>query len=242
MRFEYLYLIDYKLNYCIGCSICLRKGGHNCPLKDDNEIILNKMLEADGIIFASPGYAGRVSGMFKNFIDRFMYQDHIPEFVGKPTLIVSTAGGDGVMGAPKYMANNSFYWWGCNVIDVIGIGHAFFTVHEKTKLKNIKHLKAAASKLLDAAINKPLPKPTFRQYMYFMFNKTELEISPKVMPYRTNIWKENGWMDMTYYYDTKVNVFYLGFSKVAFGLMKVVYKKLLGNNADEALRDYIQNN
>ncbi|MBI9013219.1 MAG: NAD(P)H-dependent oxidoreductase [Clostridiales bacterium] len=242
VAFEYLYLIDQKLDYCIGCSICLRKGGHNCPLKDDKEMILEKMIQADGIIFASPGYAGMVSGMFKNFIDRFMYQDHIPEFVGKPTLIVSTSGGDGVMGAPKYMANCSFYWWGCHVVDIIGIGHAFYTVHHKSKLKYTRRLKAAAKKLLVAAIDKPLSKPNFRQYIYFMFNKTELEISPTVMPYRTDVWREKGWMDMNYYYDTKINPFYIVFTKIAFGLMKLVYKNLLGKDADKALADYVQNN
>ncbi len=240
--FEYLYLIDKQLDQCLGCSTCLRKGGHKCPLKDDQKMILNKMHEADGIIFASPGYGGMVSGMYKNFIDRFMYQDHIPEFTGKPVLIVSTSGGDGVMGAPKYMANYSAYWWGCNVIDIIGIGHAFFTVHEKTRLKKTRRLKVAAGKLLDASMHKPLPKPSFRQYMYFMFNKTELEISPTVMPYRYSIWKKNGWMDMNYYYKVRVSPIYIVFSKIAFGLMKIVYKKLLGENADTALRDYVQNN
>ena len=123
VEFEYIYLIEKNLKYCIGCSKCLTEGGHNCPLKDDKDEILEKMLKTDGLIFASPGYAAMVSGLFKNFIDRFMYQDHIPEFIGKPTLIISTSGGDGVMGAPKYMANMSFYWWGCTIVDIMQLLH-----------------------------------------------------------------------------------------------------------------------
>lgn len=243
ITFEYIHLIDKKLDYCIGCSICLRKGGHLCPLdKDDKPEILKKMHEADGIIFASPGYAAMVSGMFKNFIDRFMYLDHIPEFVGKPTLIVSTSGGDGVMGAPKFMANNSFYWWGCDIVDIIGIGHAFYTVHEKTRTKVTNRLKDSAQKLVNSINAKSLPSPRFRQYMYFMFNKTELQISSTVMPYRTKVWNDNGWMDMDYYYNTRINPLFKIVGFMLFGAMKKVYKRLLGENADKALAEYVQNN
>lgn len=242
VEFEYLYLIDQELKYCIGCSICLRKGGHMCPLKDDKDAILEKMHEADGIIFASPGYAAMVSGMFKNFIDRFMYLDHIPEFVGKPVLIVSTSGGDGVMGAPKFMANNSFVWWGCNIVDIIGIGHAFYTINEKSRNKYNKRLQKAALALNHEIIHRPVRKPTFRQYMYFMFNRTELEISPDVMPYRTKVWEEHGWMGASYYYKTKVNLLYRGLGFIGFGLMKVIYRRLLGKEASMALAEYVKNN
>lgn len=243
VNFEYIHLIDKKLDYCIGCSNCLRKGGHLCPLdNDDKPEILKKMHEADGLIFASPGYASMVSGLFKNFIDRFMYLDHIPEFVGKPTLIVSTSGGDGVMGAPKFMANNSFYWWGCNIVDIIGIGHAFYTVHDKTRAKVDKRLKDAALKLESEISRKDYPSPNFRQYMYFMFNKTELQISSSVMPYRTKVWKDMGWMDMDYYYKTRINLLYKALGYVLFGMMKIAYKRLLGEDADNALADYVRNN
>jgi multimeric flavodoxin WrbA len=242
VEFEYLHLIDKDLKYCVGCSLCLRKGGHNCPLKDDKDEILEKMHEADGIIFTSPGYSAMVSALFKNFIDRFMYLDHIPEFIGKPVLIVSTSGGDGVMGAPKFMANNSFYWWGCNIVDVIGIGHAFYTINKRTKIKCDKRLHEAAKKLNYEVVERPIRKPTFRQYMYFMFNKTELEVSPDVMPYRTKVWEENGWLNSSYYYDTSINPLYRLMGFVGFGLMKFIYRRLLGKEASMNLATYVQNN
>ncbi|WDV46196.1 NAD(P)H-dependent oxidoreductase [Clostridiaceae bacterium M8S5] len=239
---EYLHLIDKELKYCIGCCLCLRKGGNQCPLEDDKDEILRKMHEADGIIFASPGYSAMVSGLFKNFLDRFMYLDHIPEFVGKPVMVLSTSGGDGVMGAPKFMANNSFYWWGCNIVDIIGIRHAFYTNNRKTHMKYNKRLSSAADKLISATSNKINVSPNFRQYIYFMFNKTELEVSPDVMPYRTKVWEENGWMRSDYYYETKINPLFKCVGFVVFGMMKVVYRRLLGKDASKALAEYLKNN
>jgi len=240
--FEYCYLIEKDLRYCRGCSNCLRQGGGKCPIKDDAHEILQSMHKADGIIFASPGYAAMVSGLFKNFIDRFMYLDHIPELIAKPVLIVSTAGGDGVMGAPKFMANNSFYWWGCNIVDIIGIPHAFYVLNDKYRKKIEKQLLKSAERFYDAVRLQPKPRPKFIQYLYFMFNKTELQISSTVMPYRTKIWNERGWINMDYYYKTHVNPVFKIVGAVAFGMMKIVYRNIMGKNADTALAEYVQNN
>jgi multimeric flavodoxin WrbA len=36
------------------------------------------MQEADGVIFASPGYTANVSGLMKNLMDRLAYTAHRP--------------------------------------------------------------------------------------------------------------------------------------------------------------------
>lgn len=84
---ELIHLKDYRIDYCIGCESCLRQvhklqkkvgfdvipvpiEGYNCTVKDDMEIIHEKMLAADGIIFAAPVYISSVPGQMKVFIDR----------------------------------------------------------------------------------------------------------------------------------------------------------------------------
>jgi len=56
---------------CVACGKCWeRKDGH-CAISNDfvNEC-LDKMVEADGIILASPVYCADLSGQMKSFIDR----------------------------------------------------------------------------------------------------------------------------------------------------------------------------
>lgn len=78
VEFEHLCVKDADLGYCRGCLNCFTKGESYCPLKDDRQSIEQKMLDADGVIFLSPNYAGNVSAMMKNFIDRFAYVGHRP--------------------------------------------------------------------------------------------------------------------------------------------------------------------
>lgn len=238
---EYMYLINKNLKFCIGCNRCLTHGGSNCPLKDDKSEILEAMHRSDAIIFASPGYAHMVSGMMKNFIDRFMFLDHTPEFVGKPSMIVSTAGGDGASKAPNYMYNMSFGWWGCNNVAIFGIPHSFFAINAKYRAKTTKKLKVAAQKLVNEMNRTVNKKPSFKQYLFFMFNKTELKLSDKVMPYRTNYWNERGWMQMDYYYKTSVNPIYKFICAIMFKLMLLGFRFMLGKDANQKLATYVQN-
>ncbi|MBI4596178.1 MAG: flavodoxin family protein [Candidatus Tectomicrobia bacterium] len=84
---ELVHLQDYRIEYCIGCEGCLKRvhrvqkevgfdvipvpvKGYNCGIKDDMEILHEKMLEADGIILAAPVYIGTIPGQVKTFIDR----------------------------------------------------------------------------------------------------------------------------------------------------------------------------
>ncbi|SHI01569.1 Multimeric flavodoxin WrbA [Sporobacter termitidis DSM 10068] len=90
--FEYLFLRDSNLQMCTGCFVCIARGEDSCPLKDDRDLIRAKLSEADGLIFAAPGYAMGVPGLMKNFIDRFAYTCHRPCFFDKTILAVTTIG------------------------------------------------------------------------------------------------------------------------------------------------------
>lgn len=157
IEFEYINLIDSNLKFCIGCCECLKQGGHKCPLKDDGRVIHHKILNADGIVLSAPGYSHAISGLFKNFLDRFMYQDHLPEYVGKPTMIICTSGAEGVNNPPKYIDNKAASWWGCNIVDAIGISSAFYVANEKYRNKTIKLLNKCA-KNFHAELNRTQQK------------------------------------------------------------------------------------
>ena len=65
---EIVYLREKKLNYCMGCLVCLEKG--ECFQKDDANSLLPKMMEADVVCFSCPVYYYSVCGQMKVFLDR----------------------------------------------------------------------------------------------------------------------------------------------------------------------------
>lgn len=66
---EVIKLSEKNIEFCVCCNRCLFKP--ECSIKDDDmEEIKAKMLEADGIIFASPNYFSNVTARMKNFMDR----------------------------------------------------------------------------------------------------------------------------------------------------------------------------
>ena len=112
IEFEYVYLIKQNLKYCTGCGSCIINGIETCPIKDDREKIFGILKTADGFVFSTPGYTHSISALFKNFLDRFMWQYHLPDFFGKPVTLISTVGGDGGKATAKYMHNMGLAWWG----------------------------------------------------------------------------------------------------------------------------------
>ena len=59
---EIVRLSDYRLEVCRGCKLCFDRGEEHCPLKDDRDVLIEKMMASDGVIFASPNYSFQVSG------------------------------------------------------------------------------------------------------------------------------------------------------------------------------------
>lgn len=56
------------INYCKGCLGCISSGV--CVIHDDMSKILEDMVDADVIVFASPIYFNTISGQMKTMIDR----------------------------------------------------------------------------------------------------------------------------------------------------------------------------
>jgi multimeric flavodoxin WrbA len=66
---EKIYLKDKKINYCTGCGTCIDRG-KKCSQKDDMAEVLDKMVEADVIVMATPVYFYTMCAQMKTLIDR----------------------------------------------------------------------------------------------------------------------------------------------------------------------------
>lgn len=68
---ESIYLTAKNLKGCLGCAACKKKPDEvGCVQKDDIPEILEKMVKAEAVIFASPLYFWGVTAQLKAVIDR----------------------------------------------------------------------------------------------------------------------------------------------------------------------------
>lgn len=65
---EYISLKNKDIRFCIGCLAC-QKLGH-CVIKDDVTDIMDSVLYADVVVWATPIYYYEMSGQMKTLIDR----------------------------------------------------------------------------------------------------------------------------------------------------------------------------
>lgn len=65
---EYLRLWKFSISPCSACGACYATG--ECPVQDDFQIVLPKMLQADRLVFATPIFFMSVCAQAKILIDR----------------------------------------------------------------------------------------------------------------------------------------------------------------------------
>lgn len=85
---EKIFLGDKSINYCTECGACNTEKGR-CPQKDDMSEVLEKMVEADVIVMATPIYFYTMAGQMKTLIDRCC--PRYTEISGKDFYFVMTA-------------------------------------------------------------------------------------------------------------------------------------------------------
>lgn len=72
---SFIQMSSLNIKHCTGCCACVKTllsgKGSVCVLKDDYEWLLDKMLDADGIVVTDPIFEEGASGLFHTIMDRF---------------------------------------------------------------------------------------------------------------------------------------------------------------------------
>lgn len=116
---ELVDLCDLKITPCTACEGCSFNG--ICVYEDDMPALVERMMEADGIVFASPVYIDNVSGQMKIFFDRLADAIHYQTISAKYGCSVAnthTSGADVVVAYQNHVLNY------LGVVSVGGIGVA----------------------------------------------------------------------------------------------------------------------
>lgn len=197
--FEYVFLSEYHLEFCQGCKLCFDKGEEFCPLKDDRNVLIEKMEHSDGVIFATPNYAFQISARMKNFFDRFAYILHRPRFFGKTFTAIVTQGIFGGNDILKYLegmgANFGFY---------VTKGSCVSTLEPMTELQQKKlklEIKKSSEKFYKRLIKSTPAAPSLVRLMLFRITRTSIRyIDVRYFDYY--YYKDKGWFDSDYYHET----------------------------------------
>jgi multimeric flavodoxin WrbA len=103
---EMIDLCDFRVTPCTACDSCSLNG--ICVYDDDLAAIVERMKDADGIVFASPVYIDNISGQMKVFFDRLADAIHYQLLAGRYGCSVATthtSGGDDVVAYQNHVLN-----------------------------------------------------------------------------------------------------------------------------------------
>ena len=70
---EIIHVGNKNIQGCSACSSCFKSRDERCILNDEVNEWIQKMKEADGIIFGSPVHYSGITGTMKTFMDRAAY-------------------------------------------------------------------------------------------------------------------------------------------------------------------------
>jgi multimeric flavodoxin WrbA len=215
-EWEYIPLVDQNIAFCRGCRVCFDKGERKCPLKDNLTELNHKLLEADGIVMASPVYVGDVSGIVKNFIDRMAFHCHRPAFAGKASVVIVTSG-IGPSGHALRTMQFALMSWGFRTErrKIFRMG-ALMDTTEAIKKYGTEAVKFAD--ILFASVMRREPvNPSFYSLVTF---RVQQEYWRRTMPdkdtYDYKYWKSNGWLESgcNYYISHKSNPIKIGTARL----------------------------
>ncbi|QUI23722.1 flavodoxin family protein [Vallitalea pronyensis] len=228
IRFDYIQLSDMTIHECKGCGLCFSKGEMYCPLKDDIQGIVKRMIQADGILLASPVYACQITGTLKKAIDRMAYLCHRPAMVGKPFINIVTTAGGGKKPTGQYMKMMGIAF-GCHYVGTLPVISTMFFDDDKNSLYNEKYHQKILKKMdrLIKHFQKALhdttpPRPSY--YDIFLFNglKSKTYMSEADHDY----WKKKGWLKANYYYPTQLSIGKKIFGYTINQMIKMVWKRM----------------
>jgi multimeric flavodoxin WrbA len=88
---EIVHLCKYRIESCRHCELCHKKI-MQCPIRDHAMMLARKILDADGVVFATPNYINQVTGALKTMFDRHSHFIHCKRLLNKYAAAVVTSG------------------------------------------------------------------------------------------------------------------------------------------------------
>lgn len=227
--FEYVYLRDKDIQSCRGCHNCIFIGEDKCPLKDDVRDIEARMMDADAVIFTSPGYMMNVTGIMKNFLDRVAYNCHRPKYFGRKALLTANSSPYATKAALQAM--RSFVdSAGFEIVGELSTSLLPMPMNEGAKQKEWDKVEKMAAQFHDAIAHPRKRKLNLGNLMLFNAMKTMSSLIPDTMKADYAYFSERGAFDGKPWYIDGVKIPL--FPRIMAKLMAPMMKRGMGGMLD----------
>jgi len=201
---EVVVISDFRLGVCRGCKVCFERGEALCPLNDDRDLLIGKMMASDGIVFATPNYSFQVSAVMKIFLERLGFVFHRPCFFGKTftSIIVQ-----GIYGGGKIE----------RYLDFVGNGLGFDTVKgsvltalepmmPKEKEKQDRVLARQSERFYEDLAKPALRKASLLKLMVFRLGRTSMALELDDRSADLRYYRDHGWFESDFFYPVHLGV------------------------------------
>jgi len=201
---EIVALSDYQVGTCRGCKVCIVKGEEFCPLRDDRDVLIEKMMSSDGVVFASPNLSFQVSGLMKVFLDRLGFVFHRPRFFGK---VFTSIVAQGFYGGGKIVSYLDFVGrgWGFNTVK-----GTCFTALEPMKKNEKQKMDAALARqsrqFYEKLVNPEYPVPSFFWLMAFRGGRMNVRLECDESYRDYTYYRDKGWLESDYFYPVRLGI------------------------------------
>lgn len=206
---EYIFLSDTDIQSCRGCCACLITGEENCPAsKDDLKGVEEKLLLADGVIFASPVYAMNMPALMKNLLDRLAFTMHRPRFFNQYTMIVAVTGAAGLRETIGSLSQIKYC--GFNIVKTVGIVGLNPLSNPSVDNSQIKKVQKATEIFYNKIKKKEPLRPSLNNLLQYRVQKEIFVEHKDSLLFDWNYFNERGWLDKdrNYYVNrAKINFF-----------------------------------
>ncbi len=202
IEYDVVTLSHHQIGTCRGCCLCFAKGEEICPLKDDRDVLFEKIAASDGVVLATPNYSFQVSATTKIFLDRCGFMFHRPRFFGKTfTNIVA----QGIYGGEKIVSYLDFVGGGLGFNTVKGCCVTACDPMTQREKQKIDSALAEQSRRFYAALAKPAyPAPTLLKLWGFRTARTSIKLTLDESTRDHTYYKEKGWFESDYYYPVRL--------------------------------------
>ena len=198
VKYEVVAINAYRLDMCRGCKLCFNKGEEHCPLKDDRDVLIEKLMASDGVVFASPNYSYQVSATMKAFLDRLGFVFHRPRFFGKTFTSIVV---QGIYGGAKIVKYLDFVGNGLGFNSVKGTCVTALEPATEKEQQKIDRALARLSRRFHNRLAMPAyPVPALLNLMAFRMARTSMKLLLDDRYRDYTYFTDKGWFESEYFY------------------------------------------